>query len=250
MTSFVGDELSACKLLLFCDAGFAGDLVDSKSTGGAILCLVGPNTFCPLTWICKKQGAVSHSSSEAEIIAMDAAMRLEGLPALCLWDLVLEVFPPTAAKQAQAQQKLETDTVELQSYESTLGETLPVEYQLLHDVDAVPGNTKVPKQRAELIIMEDNDAVIKMCIKGRSQNLRHVARTHRVDLDWLFERILKDPAISIKYVNTKQQIADIFTKGSFTEATWKVLCRLVQIWPTKGDKSEVAKTTELEKTQL
>ena len=61
--------------------------------------------------------------------------------------------------------------------------------------------------------------------------MRHVGRTHRVDLDWLFERIHKDPAISIKYVNTKQQLADILTKGSFTEATWKVLCELMQIQP-------------------
>ena len=90
--------------------------------------------------------------------------------------------------------------------------------------------------------MEDSDAVVKMCIKGRSLNLRHVSRTHRVDLDWLFERILQDPAISIKYVNTKQQLADIFTKGSFTEATWKVLCALVQIWETKGSKEDVHTT--------
>ena len=38
----------------------------------------------------KKQGAVSHSSTEAEVIAMDAALRLEGLPALMLWDIVIE----------------------------------------------------------------------------------------------------------------------------------------------------------------
>ena len=42
--------------------------------------------------------------------------------------------------------------------------------------------------------MEDNDAVIKMCIKGRSPALRHVARTHRINLDWLSElcEILQD----------------------------------------------------------
>ena len=42
---------------------------------------------------------------------------------------------------------------------------------------------------------------------------------HRVDVDWLLERILTDTGISIKYVNTKFQLADIFTKGSFTEIT-------------------------------
>ena len=73
------------------DASFAGDLQDSKSTSDAILVIVGPNTRVPFAWICKKQGAVSHSSSEAEIISLEASLRIEGLPALLLWDLVIGV---------------------------------------------------------------------------------------------------------------------------------------------------------------
>ena len=52
----------------------------------------------------------------------------------------------------------------------------------------------------EIIILEDNEAVIKMTIKGRSPAMRHVARTHRVDLDWLFERFLKDPSLSLIHI--------------------------------------------------
>ena len=33
----------------------------------------------PDNMFCKKQGAVSHSSSEAEIISLDAGVRMEGL---------------------------------------------------------------------------------------------------------------------------------------------------------------------------
>jgi hypothetical protein len=72
-----------------------------------------------------------------------------------------------------------------------------------------------------------------MTVKGRSPNMRHVPRTHRVDLDWLFERIRKDPGIFIKFVGTKEQIADILTKGSFTASQWQALCRLAQIGPSK-----------------
>ena len=68
-----------------------------------------------------------------------------------------------------------------------------------------------------------------MIIKGRSPNLRHVGRTHRVDLDWLFERIMKDPGIFVKYVGTKEQLADILTKGSFTADAWKTLMNLCLI---------------------
>ena len=103
----------------------------------------------------------------------------------------------------------------------------------MFDVDFVPPNVPLSSGKAKLYLLEDNDAVIKMTIKGRSPNMRHVARTHRVDLDWLFERINTDPGIQIKYVGTKEQIADMFTKGSFTEAQWRALCRLAQIQPTK-----------------
>ena len=79
--------------------------------------------------------------------------------------------------------------------------------------------------------LEDNESVIKMIIKGRSPNLRHVGRTHRVDLDWLFERITKDPAIFVKWVGTKEQLADILTKGSFTAQAWSDLLQLSLMLP-------------------
>ena len=46
--------------------------------------------------------------------------------------------------------------------------------------------------------------------------MRHVSRTHRVALDWLFDRINLDPKIQIKHVDHKLQLADILTKGKFT----------------------------------
>ena len=37
--------------------------------------------------------------------------------------------------------------------------------------------------------------MLKVIIKGRSSTMRHVSRTHRVALDWLFDRINLDPKI-------------------------------------------------------
>ena len=55
--------------------------------------------------------------------------------------------------------------------------------------------------------------------------MRHVSRTHRVALDWLFDRINLDPKIQIKYIDTKNQLADILTKGNFTRDEWNhLLC--------------------------
>ena len=42
----------------------------------------GSHTFVPISWMCKKQTAVSHSSTESEIISLDTGLRLDGLPAL------------------------------------------------------------------------------------------------------------------------------------------------------------------------
>ena len=77
---------------LFQDSNFAGDLEDSKSTSGGTLCIFGSHTFVPISWMCKKQTAVSHSSTESEIISLDTGLRLDGLPALELWDLIVSVL--------------------------------------------------------------------------------------------------------------------------------------------------------------
>ena len=57
------------------------------------------------------------------------------------------------------------------------------------DIDSVPSNFQSANQEALLYVFEDNEAVIKMIMKGRSPTMRHVSRTHRVALDWLFDRI-------------------------------------------------------------
>ena len=80
-----------------------------------------------------------------------------------------------------------------------------------------------------LYIFEDTEAVIKMIIKGRSLTMRHVSRTHRVALDWLFDRINFDLNIQIMYIDTKKQLVDILTKGNFTRDEWNHLLCLFNI---------------------
>ena len=59
----------------FQDSDFAGDLEDSKSTSGGTLCIFGSHTYVPISWMCKKQTSVSHSSTESEIISLDTAFQ-------------------------------------------------------------------------------------------------------------------------------------------------------------------------------
>ena len=88
----VGYTAQHCRLGLFQDSDFAGDLEGSKSTSGGVLCIFGSRTFVPVSWMCKKQTSVSHISTESEIIALDAELRMDGLFALDLWDIVIEVL--------------------------------------------------------------------------------------------------------------------------------------------------------------
>ena len=86
----VGNTAKQCRLGLFQDSDFARYLEDSKSTSGGLLCIFGSQTSVSINWMCKKRTSVSHSSTEAELISLDADLRMDGIPALDLWDLVKE----------------------------------------------------------------------------------------------------------------------------------------------------------------
>ena len=201
----MGNTAKQCRLGLFQDSDFAGDLEDSKSTSGGTLCVFGSHTLVPISWMCKKQTAVSHSSTESEIISLDTGLRLDGLPALELWDLIVSVFG--SVSQISDRTGRPVDVKRCQKSQGKIN--------VMENIDSVPSNVQSSRQEALLYVFEDNEAVIKMIIKGRSPTMRHVSRTHRVALDWLFDRINLDSKIQIKYIDTKNQLADILTKGNF-----------------------------------
>ena len=213
----MGNTAKQCRLGLFQDSDFAGDLEDSKSTSGGTLCVLGSHTFVPISWMCKKQTGVSHSSTESEIISLDTGLRLDGLPALELWDPIVSVLG-NISRVSDRSGKPESDDHKHHKSHNKI--------DAMQDIDAVPSNVQSARQEALLYVFEDNEAVIKMIIKGRSPTMRHVSRTHRVALDWLFDRINLDPKIQIKYIDTKNQLADILTKGNFTRDEWNHLLNL------------------------
>ena len=189
----VGNTAKQCRLGLFQDSDFAGDLQDSKSTSGGTLCNFGSPTFVPISWMCKKQTSVSHSSTESEIISLDAGLRLDGLLALELRDLIVSVFGSMTQTTEGTGRLVVTERSEKSQRK----------INVLNNIDCVPSNVKFSHQKAMLYVFEDNEAVVKMIIEGRSPTMRHVSRTHRVALDWLFDRINSDFKIQIKYIDTK-----------------------------------------------
>ena len=209
-----------CRLGQFQDSDFAGDLEDSKSTSGGTMCIFGSLTFVPTSWTCKKQTAVSHSSTESEIISLDTGLRLDVLLALELWDLIVSVFG-SVSRVSDGSGQLDSDVHKRHKPHKKI--------DLMKDIDAVPSNVQSASREALLYVFEDNEAVIEMIIKGRSPTMRHVSRTHRVALDWLFDRINLDSKIQIKYIDTENQLADILTKGNFTREEWNHLLNLFNI---------------------
>ena len=206
----VGNTAQQCSLGLFQDSDFAGDLEDSKSISGRMLCIFGSHTFVPTSWMCKKQTSVSHSSTESEITSLDAGLRMDGIPALDLRDLASEVLHSSSNQPEKSQEKVQGDLLRdtpSRRHTNSLVQT-PIQHNDLElsNVDFVSSNVKSSQLGAMLYIFEDNEAVIKMIIKGRSPTMRHISRTHRVALDLLFDRINLDPKIQIKYVDTKKQL--------------------------------------------
>ena len=45
----------------------------------------------------------------------------------------------------------------------------------MKDIDSVPSNVQSARQEASLYVFEDNEAAIKMILKGRSPSMRHVS---------------------------------------------------------------------------
>ena len=216
----MGNTAKQCRLGLFQDSDFARHLEDSKSTSVGKWCIFGSHTFVPLSWMCKKQTAVSHSSTESEIISLDTGLRLDGLPALELWDLIVSVLGNVSRVSDRSVQP-DNDVHKRHKSQRRI--------DVMEDIDSVPSNVQSARQEALLYVFEDNEAAIKMIMKGRSPTMRHVSRTHRVALDWLFDRINLDSKIQIKYIDTKNKLADILTKGNFTRDEWNHLLNLFNI---------------------
>ena len=184
------------------------------------MCIFGSHTFVPISWMCKKQTSVSHSSTESEIISLDTGLRLDGLPAPELWDLILSVLGNVCHVSDRSGQPDDDVHKRQKSHKK---------FDVMKNIDSVPSNVQSERQEALLYVFEDNEAVIKMIIKGRSPTMRHVSRTHRVALDWLFDRINLDSKIQIKYIDTNNQLADILTKEKFTRYEWNHLLSLFNI---------------------
>ena len=77
---------------------------------------------------------------------------------------------------------------------------------------------------------EDNQSAIKIIESGYSQTLRHISRTHRVNLAWLKDQFTK-LNIDMKYITTERQAADILTKHFVDRLKWYAALLAINHYP-------------------
>ena len=87
--------------------------------------------------MCKKQTAVSHSSTESEIISLDTGLRLDGLPAL---DLIVSVF----GRVSQISDRTGR-LVDVKRNQKSQGKI-----NVMESIDYVPSNVQSSRQEALL----------------------------------------------------------------------------------------------------
>ena len=94
--------------------------------------------------MCKKQTSVSHSSTESEIVSLDAGLRMDGQLALDLWDLVVELLGLNHRIPKPTQACTRETGVEIQSthkIEQVLDQNVD-----LSNIDQVPTNAHLSEK--------------------------------------------------------------------------------------------------------
>ena len=77
---------------------------------------------------------------------------------------------------------------------------------------------------------EDDEDTIKILFTGRFTKMRHVHRTHRVNLDWLYEVFTSsNPRCRLRYVSTTHQITDMHNKVITKADVWTHVSKLAQL---------------------
>ena len=129
-----------------------------------------------VSWMCKKQ--TSHSSTEVEVISLDAGVPMDGIPAVDLWALVIEVLHSSPNQTNRTRDVTEPRgnlSADLQSHRQKNPTTNTI--LDLTKIDHVPSSGTQSGSNAVLYVFVDNEAVIKMIFKGRSPTMRRVLRS-------------------------------------------------------------------------
>ena len=165
----MGNAAQHCRLGLFEDSDFAGDLEDSKSATGGLLCIFGSRTFVAISWDVQEANVSITQLYRIRDHIVGCWVACGRLLALDLWGTTPRIPTRTRACTWETGAKTQSTPKTKQVSDQNVD---------LSHIDRVPSNALLSEKESQLYIFEDNEAGIKMLIKGRSPTMRHVSRTH------------------------------------------------------------------------
>ena len=163
--------------------------------------------------MCKNHTSVFHSSTESEIISLDAGLRMDVLLSLNLWDVIIEAVRSSNSAKAPIE-PASGNRLETGDWSRIPSKTKPKEdtdVELFVTLEYVPSNAHSCQGESQLYIFEHSEAV-KNENQGKNPAVRHVSRRHRVSFDWLFDRINFDSKIQIRYASHFFSVAQLITR--------------------------------------
>ena len=86
----------------------------------------------------------------------------------------------------------------------------------------------VLERPTKLVFQEDNQATIQILKIQKNSILRHLNRTHRVNVSWLCEVFRNLKEIELNYCKT-EMAADIFTKAFTNPIKWNAALDVIGI---------------------
>ena len=90
------------------------------------------------------------------------------------------------------------------------------------DIDLIMG---VPHS-VQPVILEDNQATIRILESGKSPAFRHADKTQRLNLGWISEQFKRKHYV-LAYINTQLQAADVLTKPFTSAEKWNKALHLM-----------------------
>ena len=153
--------------------------------------------------MCKTQTSVSHISTEAEIIPLDGSLRMDGIPALTLWYLAIELFHSR------------TDGPNGEPLKKPVGSCHAKHAQLL------PNQAHQRHSNKHWSHSLKYNASCFQCYVARLWGQWGMFQ-EPTELVWIgcLTRLIWTPKIQIRYIDTKHQLGDMLTKKEFH--TWWV----------------------------
>ena len=91
----------------------------------------------------------------------------------------------------------------------------------------------------EPVVLEDNQATIRILESGKSPAFRHADKTQRINLGWIAEQFRRRH-YKMAYINTNLQAADILTKPFTNSDKWSKALELMRIAPEKQHSRKAA----------